>query len=671
VNGKRRKVLEKDLIIFRRIVMVIFFILITRLGWLQLVEADIYRTKAESNRMRLVPIQATRGNIITADGVTVATDYPSFRVTITYLGLKNQEQVINRLAEILDDPEITPEYINELLKANGSRLYEPIIVKRNIPIETVTAIEARRKELPGVNIEPAPGRIYPYGNFAAHVLGYLSEINEELGKEGYEDYKLGDLLGKIGVEKQYDKYLRGKNGFRQVEVNVKNRPIREVTTVIPEPGNNLILTIDFDLQKTMDEAFDNVLAELQKNPRSDKAEAGAAVLLDVKTGKVLAMSTRPDNKITVQNKAIQGRYIPGSTFKMVTGIAALEAGKVTPKETIYNPGRYWYPPYIKSVAPIGLTNLYTAISKSDNVYFQEMGRRAGIDGIATIGRELGLDGPTGIDLPYENSGVSPLQGLPTSEKRVQYFDWAAMIVNKRYEDKISEKEQYYNQLLAQTSDENERKKLEWQKDNEIKKIKAQWQIDLKWNTSWHDVDTFNIAIGQGRQNYTPLQLANYIATIANNGIRYKPYVVEKIVSPSGEVIKEFSPEIAAKANISQKTLDEIKIAMGYTTQPGGTAYSLFSKFPKEIQVGAKTGTAQPGQAGYRVGDKQYYDGLFVAFAPLHDPQIAFAGVVEHGYSGGGSAGKIAKAVFEEYFGLVQKDAPPTQQSPNVENFSLD
>ncbi|MGI6224881.1 MAG: penicillin-binding transpeptidase domain-containing protein [Peptococcales bacterium] len=671
MNGKRRKVLEKDLIIFRRIVMVIFFILITRLGWLQLVEADIYRTKAESNRMRLVPIQATRGNIITADGVTVATDYPSFRVTITYLGLKNQEQVINRLAEILDDPEITPEYINELLKANGSRLYEPIIVKRNIPIETVTAIEARRKELPGVNIEPAPGRIYPYGNFAAHVLGYLSEINEELGKEGYEDYKLGDLLGKIGVEKQYDKYLRGKNGFRQVEVNVKNRPIREVTTVIPEPGNNLILTIDFDLQKTMDEAFDNVLAELQKNPRSDKAEAGAAVLLDVKTGKVLAMSTRPDNKITVQNKAIQGRYIPGSTFKMVTGIAALEAGKVTPKETIYNPGRYWYPPYIKSVAPIGLTNLYTAISKSDNVYFQEMGRRAGIDGIATIGRELGLDGPTGIDLPYENSGVSPLQGLPTSEKRVQYFDWAAMIVNKRYEDKISEKEQYYNQLLAQTSDENERKKLEWQKDNEIKKIKAQWQIDLKWNTSWHDVDTFNIAIGQGRQNYTPLQLANYIATIANNGIRYKPYVVEKIVSPSGEVIKEFSPEIAAKANISQKTLDEIKIAMGYTTQPGGTAYSLFSKFPKEIQVGAKTGTAQPGQAGYRVGDKQYYDGLFVAFAPLHDPQIAFAGVVEHGYSGGGSAGKIAKAVFEEYFGLVQKDAPPTQQSPNVENFSLD
>lgn len=637
---------------------------------MQLVETDIYRTKAESNRMRLVPIPATRGNIITADGITVATDYPSFQVTITYLGLKHQDQVINKLSEILNDPEITPEYIKELLKANGSRLYEPIVVKRNIPIEVVTAIEARRKELPGVTIESAPERKYPFGNLGGHVLGYLSEVNEELGKEGYEDYKLGDLIGKIGVEKEYDKYLRGKNGFRQVEVNVKNRPIREVTTVNPDPGNNIILTLDFDLQKAMDEAFDNVLAELQKNPRSDKAQAGAAVLLDVKTGKVLAMTTRPDNKVTVQNKAIQGRYIPGSTFKMVTGIAALEAGKVSPKETIYNPGRYWYPPYIKSVAPIGPTNLYIAISKSDNVYFQEMGRRAGIDGIATIGRELGLDGATGIDLPFENKGVSPLQGLPTIEKRLQYFDWAAMIVNKRYEGKISDKEEQYNQLLSQTGDENERKKLEWQKDNEIKKIKAQWEIDLKWNTSWHDVDTFNIAIGQGRQNYTPLQLANYIATIANNGIRYKPYVVEKIVSPSGELLREFKPEIATKANISQTTLDEIKKAMVYTTQPGGTAYSLFSKFPKEIQVGAKTGTAQPGQAGYRVGDKQYYDGVFVAFAPADDPQIAFAGVVEHGYSGGGSAGKIAKAVFEEYFGLIQKDGLP-QKTFNVETFNLD
>jgi penicillin-binding protein 2 len=667
MNGKRRKVLQKDLFIFKSIIIAIFLVLMGRLAWLQLVETDIYKTRAESNRMRLVPISATRGNITTSDGVTVATDHPSFRVTITYLGLKNQDQVVNKLAEILNDPEITPDYINGLIKANSSRLYEPIVVKRNIPIEVVTAIESRRNELPGVNIESAPEREYPFGNFAAHVLGYLSEINEELGKEGYEEYKLGDLIGKIGVEKQYDKYLRGKDGFRQVEVNVKNRPIREISTFEPEPGNNLVLTLDFDLQKTMDEAFDSVLEELQQNPRSDKAEGGAAVLMEVKTGKILAMTTRPDNKITVQNKAIQGRYIPGSTFKMVTGIAALEEGKVTPKETIYNPGRYWYPPYIKSVAPRGPMNLYTAIAKSDNVYFQEMGRRAGIDAIARVGKDLGLDGPTGIDLPYESTGSSALQGLPTPEKRQQYFEWAAGVVNKRYEDRIKAKEEEYSQLLAQALDENERAKLERQKNNEIKSIEAQWKIDLNWNTSWHDVDTFNIAIGQGRQNYTPLQLATLVATIANNGVRYKPYVVEKIVSPSGEIIEEFKPQIASKSNISQSTFDEIKKAMAYTAQPGGTAYSLFRNFPQEIKVGAKTGTAQPGQAGYRVGNKQYYDGIFVAFAPVDDPQIAFAGIMEYGYSGSGSVGKVAKAVFEEYFGL-NKEAT---QSIGVETFGLD
>lgn len=657
MKGKRKKMLERDILFFSRIVAVIFLILFIRLGWLQLVEADIYRTKAEDNRMRLVTIPATRGNIITSDGVVVATDHPSFQVSITYLGLENQDEVVNKLAEIIDDGETSPEYINQLIINNRSRLYEPIVVKRNISIETVTAIESRRRELPGVTIDLVPERTYPFGNFAGHVLGYLREVNEELGQEGYEDYKLGDLIGKIGIEKQYDKYLRGKSGFRQVEVNVKNRPIPGgvVKNIPPQPGNSVVLTIDFALQKTMEETFDQVLEELQSNPRSDKANAGAAVLLDVKTGKVLAMSTRPDDRITVQNKAIQGRYIPGSTFKMVTALAALEEGKVQPNEIIYNPGRYWYPPYIKSVAPVGPINLYTGISKSCNVYFQELGRRVGIDGIAEIGTQLGLVGPTGIDLPYENKGDSPQQGLPTLEKRMQYFDWATIIVNKRYEGKIAAVEEKYDQLIVEAATETEKEKLLREKEKEIKRLEAQKNIDINWNTNWHDADTFNIAIGQGRQNYTPLQLASYIATIANNGIRYKPYIVEKIVDNKGEIIEEFKPQMVAKANISQNSLDEVKKAMTYTTQPGGTAYFLFKDFPPEIKVAAKTGTAQPGQVGYKTGDKQYYDGLFVAFAPADDPQIAFAGVVEFGYSGGGSAGKIAKAVFEEYFNLKEEE----------------
>lgn len=711
MHPKRRKDLEKTINIYQKIIVLVFLILFMRLGWLQLVQVEIYRTKAEDNRMRLVTIPATRGNIVTNDGVVIATDHPSFQVSITYLGLKNQDQVVKRLAEILNDPEITAEYINDLIKKHQYRLYEPIVVKRNISIETVTAIESRRGELPGVTIEPAPERIYPYENLAGHVLGYLGEVNEELGKEGYEEYKLGDLIGQIGVERQFDQYLKGEEGFRQVEVNVKNRPIREITTIAPEPGNDVVLTINFNLQKVMDETFDAVLAELQQQPRSDKANAGAAVLLDVKTGKVLAMSSRPSDKITQQNRAIQGRYIPGSTFKMITGMAALEAGKVTPEETIYNPGRYWYPPFIKSVAPVGPMNFYSAIAKSDNVYFQEMGRRAGIDGIAKIGTEFGLDKPTGIDLPYESKGNEPTEGLPTPAKRTQYFSWAEKITNIRYEGKIANiKEKYENPqkyfgdkiaelnkkiikekengtLNPQRLKDLERLKANYEqeklkilnmplekraeeKNDIIARLEAQWKIDLRWNTTWHDVDTFNIAIGQGRQNYTPLQLANYVAGIANNGIRYEPYVVEKIVSPEGKIIKHFTPEVLGKAEVSAKTLEVVRKAMVQTTQPGGTAYHLFYKFPKEIKVGAKTGTVQPGKVGYIVKDKQYYDGVFVAFAPADDPQIAFAGVVEYGYSGGGSAGKIAQAVFEEYFGLNQ-DEEIEDKSTGVETTRSD
>ena len=654
MENKRQKQLEKNLKIYLYVIIFLFVVLAIRLGWLQVVEADVLRTRAEANRIRLVTIPASRGNIITSDGVVLVTDHPSFQVSITYLGLKNQDQVVNKLAEVLEDPEITPDTINDLIKARSSRLFEPIVIKRNIPIETVTKIENYRNELPGVIIEPAPVRNYLYGDLAGHVLGYLGEINEELNQEGYEDYKLGDYIGKVGIEKQYDQYLRGHPGYRQVEVNVHNRPIREITTIAPEPGNDIVLTIDFDLQRVMDNSFDEVLENLQKDSRTKKANAGAAVLIDVKTGKILAMTTRPADNIRVQNKAIQGRYIPGSTFKMITGIAALEEGKVTPEETIYNKGAYWYPPYIKSVAPIGPMNYYTAMSKSDNTYFQEIGRRAGIDAIARIGVEFGLDKPTGIDLPYENSGSSPMQGLPTKEKREQYFQWAANTVNKRFENRIKQVEEKYQGLLAQEKNAEERTKLTRQRDSEIRTLRSQWQIDLNWNTRWHDADTFNVAIGQGRQNYTPLQLANFVAALANDGVRYKPYVVDRIVDSEGKVVQQFHPEVAGVAQVSQQSIDITKEAMRRTCQPGGTAWGLFYTFPQDIQVAAKTGTAQPGQADYKENGVQYFDGLFLAYAPADDPQIAFAGVVEFGRTGSGSAGLVAKAVFEEYFGLNQE-----------------
>ncbi|SMB92166.1 peptidoglycan glycosyltransferase [Desulfonispora thiosulfatigenes DSM 11270] len=652
MDTKRKRFTDRKVNTYIVLISILFSVMILRLGWLQLVQAELYKTRALENRVRLIPIQAPRGNLMTSDGVVLATDYPTYQVSLTYTPKSKETDVVKNLVEILDDPELTEKSINELIKERSSRLYEPIIIKRNISIETVTKLESYRSELPGMSIDLAPQRTYLYNGLAGHALGFIGEISkDELGKEGYENYKLGDLLGKAGVEKEYDKYIRGKDGFRQVEVNAKNRPINEMTTVSPEAGNNIVLTLDYDLQKTMDDSFDSVLASLQKNSRSRKANAGAAVLLDIKTGKVLAMTTRPNDKIRIQNKAIQGRYIPGSTLKMITGMAALEQG-INTNEKIKCSGRYWKKPYIKCTGVHGYLNYYDAIAKSCNVYFQEMGRRVTVENFSLMGKEMGLDRPTGIDLPFENLGDNPFQGLPTSEKRTQYFEWAKKVTNESHKKKIQEKEEEFNRMIAATKNEKDKEKIRKDKKNTLARLNAQWKIDLKWNSNWHEVDTFNIAIGQGRQNYTPIQLANYVATIANNGKRYKPYIVQRIVDAKGKVVKDFAPEVSAIANVSPKTLAETKKAMLRTTDPGGTASFLFNRFPPEYKVGAKTGTAQPGQ-GYGKGE---YNGVFVAFAPANDPQIAFAGVVEYGYSGGGSAGLIAKAVFEEYFNLNKKES---------------
>ena len=302
---------------------------------------------------------------------------------------------------------MTAEKIKEICDANSGYLYKPIVLKKNLDIAAVSRIEAHRESLPGVTVESIPERTYLQGTLANHVLGYIGEVSQsELdaqteaaeGDESQILYKMGDYIGKTGLERYYDQTLRGTDGYRQVEVNAAGRPVSEVKTVEPEAGNSLVLTIDANLQRVLEEAMDRTIASLQSQSRSDKAGAGAGVLLNVKTGEVLAMASRPEDNVGQQNRAIQGRYVPGSTFKPVTAIAALETGVVTDTEKIYNPGRYWIAPYIKTTAPIGYYNLYNGMAKSDNVYFQELGRRAGIDNIAKYGKALGLEGATGSGL---------------------------------------------------------------------------------------------------------------------------------------------------------------------------------------------------------------------------------------------------------------------------------
>ena len=662
---KERSQVEKLAKWYSVAVFFVIGILLAKLGWMQLVENEYYTSRADAQRTRLMTITAARGDISTSDGVVLVTDHSSYQVTVDYLAVrengKYKEDVIVLLAELLEDEIITAEKIMEICDANKGYLYKPIVIKKDLDIASVSRIEAHRELLPGVNIESVPDRTYMHGTLASHVLGYIGLVSQEeldsqaqaqdAGDENATNYKMGDYVGKVGVEKYYDEYLRGVNGYREVEVNAAGRPVSDTETVNPQNGDNLVLTIDYDLQLALETAMDETIARLQSQARSDKAGAGAGVLLDVNTGKVLAMVSRPDDNITQQNRAIQGRYVPGSTFKPVTAVAALESGVITDTEKIFNPGRYWEKPYIKTTAPIGYYNLYNGMALSDNVYFQELGNRAGIDNIAKYGKMLGLDGPTGIDLAYENKGARATEGLPTPEKRQLYQEKEVANQAALWDKKIAEAEERFAQELANATTEEEKAKIERRRRSTIAVYQSEKIINMNWHSEWHAADTFNVSIGQGRQNYTPLQLAVYASALANGGTVYQPYIVDKVVDNDGNVIMQNAPVIKQQADISAETIKKVREAMCRVTAPGGGAYGLFAQFPSEIRIAAKTGTAQPGRSGYIVGNKQYYDGLFICYAPADNPQVAFACVMEYGYSGSGSAGYVAKAVLEEYFAL--------------------
>ena len=667
LQERERSQVEKLTGMYTVAVMVVIGILLAKLGWMQLVENEYYASRADAQRSRLLTISAARGDISTGDGVVLVTDHSSYQVTIDYLAVrengKYKEDVIVQLSELLADEQMTPERIMEICDANRGYLYKPIVIKKDLDIAAVSRIEAHRDVLPGVNIESVPERTYMHGTLASHVLGYIGLVSQEeldtqteaqnAGDEDATNYKMGDYVGKVGVEKQYDEYLRGVNGYREVEVNAAGRPIADVQTVNPENGDSLVLTIDYDLQLALENAMDETITRLQSQARSDKAGAGAAVLLDVNTGKVLAMVSRPDDNITQQNRAIQGRYLPGSTFKPVTAVAALESGVISDTERIFNPGRYWEKPYIKTTAPIGYYNLYNGMALSDNVYFQELGNRAGIDNIAKYGKMLGLEGATGIDLAYENKGARATEGLPTPEKRQMYQEREVANQAALWDKKIAEAEERFAKELANATTEEEKARIERRRRSTIAVYQSEKIINMNWHSEWHAADTFNVSIGQGRQNYTPLQLAVYASALANGGTVYQPYVVDKVVDDDGNIVLQNGPVVKQQADISADTLNKVKEAMCRVTSSGGGAYGLFANFPSEIRVAAKTGTAQPGRTGYIVGNKQYYDGLFICYAPADNPQVAFACVMEYGYSGSGSAGYVAKAVLEEYFALNQ------------------
>lgn len=585
--------------------LLLFAVLIGRMAYLQLWRGDYYTQQADGNRLRQSKIIAPRGLILDSQGRELVNNLPGYAVALQKQS-SYDPAMLQKLSELLDIPLAD---INKQIKESRN-YYEPIRLKSNLSPELVTKIEENRRDMPDVLLEVQPIRNYLYKEFAVHALGYVGEVSSYEIEQGlFKDVTQGSIVGKAGLEQSYDKYLRGEDGAFMEEVDVAGNVVKHFDTVQPVPGKNLKLSINYDLQMTLEKFIDQHLAYLRSSGLAPNARAAAVVALDPRNGAVRAMVSRPGydpnlfvhgisfddwNKINedpnypMNNKVITGEYPPGSTFKIVTGSAAFELNKVQLDEMIYDGGFHPLVPTMGNAEGevLGWLSFIKALAMSDNVYFYELGYRVGIDNIAKYAGIYGFGQPTGIDLNGESTGL-------------------------------------------------------------VASKKVKWDI---WNEDWRLGDTFNAAIGQGFNLATPMQLAVMLSCVANGGMRYQPYLVDSILNADGS--HYMTPERAAgkHIDISQRTLDYMQQGMSATTQEGGTA-SYFQSLPRK--VAGKTGTAENSHGRDH--------GLFVAYGPVEDPELVVVAIVEQGGFGTSAAGPIVYKVFEEYFReegiLTDQDGP--------------
>lgn len=570
--------------------VLVIAVLIGRAAYLQIYQGEYYAGLADGNRIRIVPSMAPRGTFYDRNGELLVTNRPGFSVSLLPLTAPISDDVIARLSDLLKVP--TDEIKTKIAGHSG---FNPIRIKTDVTPDIVSIIEEQKSQYPGVVIEVTPIRDYILKQEGAHTFGYVSEINDtELEKMKDEGYKSGDIIGKFGIEKIYDKELRGENGGQQVEVDVSGKPVQILGRKEPVPGDDLELTIDIKLQQAAEKAVDAQLTQIG-------AHAAAAVVMNPQTGEILAMVSRPAfdpnlfahgisskdwNQLNnnpyhpMDNKTITGEYPPGSTFKIVTGTAALTEGVVTPDEQIFDSGHHWIIPKGNADGEaLGWLNFRSALAHSDNVYFYEMGNRLGIDRLEKYARMFGLGAKTGIDLPYEASGL---------------------VANRRYKEK--------------NFDDGE----------------------------WYLSETFDAAIGQGFNLVTPLQAAMVMGEIAADGKRYKPHVVNRIIAPDGSVVKDFQPELLSQLDVPEEDIKLVQDGLHDVTKYG-TAASSFRGFT--VDIAGKTGTAENSQGRDH--------GWFVAYGPFDNPNVVVAVIVENGGYGSQSAVPIGRKILEAAFGLNQ------------------
>jgi penicillin-binding protein 2 len=600
INDRKRKTLLLTLLI-----AFLFSVLWIRIWYLQILKGEKFIELSENNRIRIMSIKAHRGRILDRDKRVIVDNRPSFNLSFVPEDVKGKDfqKILDRLNQ-----KIPLKREEVLKKVKSASPFKSMIIKRDIDRDAMAFIVEQRFEVPWLDLGIEPMRSYKYKDMAAHLIGYLGEIDERglrRSRRTKNSYQLGDLIGQFGMEKIYETQLKGENGKKQVEVDAYGRELKLLIEEDFTPGNHLILTIDLRLQELAEKLF------------ADKE--GSIVVMNPKNGEILTMVSKPSfdpnlfaKGITredwqsliknethpLQNRTIQGQYPPGSVYKIVTAVAALEEGVITPNTSIFDKGYYVFGRRVYrdwKKGGHGTVNLHKAIVESCDTYFYQVGVQLGIDVLARYARGFGLGKPTGIDLKNEKAGIVP---------------------------------------------------------------STRWKKRAR-KEPWYPGETVSAAIGQGYNLVTPIQIANLVSSVANGGIRYRPRIVKQIESPGGSVLYQSQPEIIGKLPARPETLEIIRKALlGVVNGNRGTGRRARIK---DILVAGKTGTVQvirkkeneeePKDYQEKLPRKFKDHGWFVCFAPFEDPELVVVVLGEHGGKHGSYYAPIAKALIEEYFKL--------------------
>ena len=564
---------------------VAFVGLLGQLWYLQVLEGGRLQELSEKNRIRIRPVAAPRGILFDRNGLALVDNRPAFTLSLIPREMDDRDTILARLSILLKIPISELEESLERVPPDSIRA---VRVRRGLSLGEVTTIEERRLELPGVLVEVEPQRVYPTSTFAAHLLGYVREVNDEQLKQGR--YRRGDMIGQSGLERLLDEYLRGRDGGERIEVDALGRPVQVMRREEPNPGAQVITTVDRRIQEAAERAM--------------AGHAGAVVVMDPRNGDILAMTSSPafpldrfsgnldreewlrlvrDPMTPLMNRALQSQYAPGSVFKVIVTAAGLQEGSLTPMDRVYCNGEFhlgaWTFKDWKEGGH-GHVDLRSAVINSCNVFFYQAGLKVGGAAMARYAQAFGLGATTGIDLGTEKPGLVPFP--------------------------------------------------EWKR--------------RRYGRGWQAGDTVNMSIGQGQLLVTPIQIARLMAAIANGGVLWKPRLVERVEGPDGSLAYSSASKATGHVDLSPVVWSFLRYALVGVVNEGGTGAA--ARIPG-VQIAGKTGTAQSiAKSDAAKGQDHAW---FASFAPADDPQYVVVVLVERGGKGGQVAAPIARQIYEAIF----------------------